>query len=263
MLLAGPGCDPRAPASVSCDLIAKGEVTPIVTKNPMPSQQKDAPTADVCEAQPSSGPTPTGGTVEALTPLQRGDLLEALDNYTSALAAITNAKDRADFDAAASKASAAIGALVQSGATASGVAAAAAPIAGNLAKASSNAVLWLVGQALDYQRLQQLRITTEAACQPMHILAIALQFAMEEQRGDDLDQLRNLLDLNLQIANRTRVTPHVSDQTYGTTIDNAQAAADAFQTVRNTNPQAMAQALSDSHDALVVAVRNNSGSLLP
>lgn len=213
----------------------------------------------MCETPVDPGLTPTSGTIKALTPLQRGGLLKALDNYTAALAAITKAQDRADFDNAASKASAAVGGLVQSAAVASGVAAAAAPIAGSLAKASSNAALWLVGQALDYQRLQQLRIATGAACQPIHVLAIALEFVLEEQRGDDLDELRNLLVLNVQAANMARAMPHATNQAYGAAIDSAQAAADAFQTVRTTNPQATAQALSDSHDALVVAVRNNSG----
>lgn len=49
--------------------------------------------------------------------------------------------------------------------------------------------LWLVGQELDYERFRQLRATTEAACEPMHSLAAALEFILEEQRGDELDQL--------------------------------------------------------------------------
>jgi hypothetical protein len=51
----------------------------------------------------------------------------------------------------------------------------------------------------------------------------------------------------------------VSDQIVGTAIDNAQAAAAAFEAVRVSNPRATLQALSDAHDALVVAVRDNNG----
>ena len=51
----------------------------------------------------------------------------------------------------------------------------------------------------------------------------------------------------------------MTDQNYGADIDDAVAAADAFQTVRGIDPQATAQALSDAHDKLVIAVRNNDG----
>lgn len=258
VLLPGPGCDPRATGPVSCDLIVKGDVTAIPIAD-TPSAQKAALVVDICEGPADPGLTPTIETIRVLTPLQRGGLLKSLDNYTAALADITKAQDRADFDNATSKVSAALGGLVQSAAIASGTAAAAAPVVGTLAKASSNAALWLVGQAHDYQRLQQMRIATGAACRPIHALAIALEFILEEQRGEYLDQLRNLLVLNIQAANIARVSPRVTDQAYGTALDNAEAAADAFQTVRTTNPRATAQTLSDAHDALVVAVRNNNG----
>jgi hypothetical protein len=99
-----------------------------------------------------------------------------LDNYTAALAAITKAQDRADFDNAAAKVSAAVGALAQSAPGPYG--AAAAPIA----KASTNAVLWLIGQDLDYRRLHELQNATGVACEPMHVLADALGVVLEEQR---------------------------------------------------------------------------------
>src|SRR5260370_23857539 len=107
--------------SVPSDLMAKG--APVPTVRPTPTKQPP--------------------------PLQRADLLRALDNYTAALAAITKAQDRADFDNAAAKVSSAVGALAHSAPGPYG--AAAAPVA----KASTNAVLWLVGQDLDYRRLQE------------------------------------------------------------------------------------------------------------
>src|SRR5260370_37647630 len=133
--------------SVPCDLMAKGAPVPTVRLTPT----KHPP------------------------PLQRADLLRALDNYTAALTAITKAQDRADFDNAAAKVSAAVGALAQSAPGPYG--AAAAPVA----KASTNAVLWLVGQDLDYRRLHELQNATRIACEPMHVLANALGVVLAEQ----------------------------------------------------------------------------------
>jgi hypothetical protein len=112
---------------------------------------------------------------------------------------------------------------------------------------------------LDYRRLRELRIATEAACEPIHVLAAALAVVLEEARGNRLDEWLTYLDLMLQALNRARTNPHTTHQTYGAAIDNAQAAADAFQTIPATDPAKTAQALSDAHDALVGAVRNNNG----
>jgi hypothetical protein len=157
-----------------------------------------------------------------------------------------------DFDNAAAKVSAAVGGLAQS---APPPYSAAAPIA----KASSNAALWLVGQDLHYRRLQELQIATRAACEPIHVLTAALGGMLEGQRKVRLRGLHGLLGLKIEAIKIARTTPHMSEQTYGAAIDDAQAAADAYQTVRATDPQATVQALSDAHDALVVAVRNNDG----
>jgi hypothetical protein len=176
-----------------------------------------------------------------------------LDNYTAALAAITKAQDRTDFDNAAAEVSAAVGALAQSATGPYG--AAAAPVA----RASTNAVLWLVGQDLDYRRLHELQNATGVACEPMHVLADALGVVLEEQRDARLRGLFVLLVRKTQALNRIRATPRVTDQAYGAAIDDAEAAADALQTVRAADPHATARALRDAHDQLVVAVRNNDG----
>jgi hypothetical protein len=257
ILAATAGCDPNAPANVTCDLMIDTQENPPAYKTQ--GSQTVAPKKNVCEPTPSPVPTPTKQTVEALPPLDRAALPKSLDTYFAALAAIARAQDRADFDSAAAKASAAVGGLAQSGATASGAAAAGAPLVGNLAKASSNAALWLVGQALDYQRLQQLRIATSAACEPVHTLAAVMNILLEEQREVRLQGLIKLLGLKLQAVGRVRQDPHVTDAAYGAALDEAQAAADAYQAVKVTNPSTLMQALIDTHDQLVVAVRNNDG----
>jgi hypothetical protein len=258
-LASGPGCDADAPNIVPCDLVVRSTAVPAVKPLDPPAKPPPIASTDICE--PTTGDTsfPTTDTVKNLPPLQRAQLLRALDHYTAGLAAVTKAQDRADFDDAAAKVSAGVGSLAQTAATASGVGAAAAPAVGAVAKASSNAILWLVGQDLDHRRLEQLQIATREACKPIHMLAFALAVILEEQRGNRLDGLLDLLSAKIQALNTARVTPRVTDQNYGASIDDAVAAADAFQTVRAVDPRATAQALSDAHDKLVVAVRNDDG----
>jgi hypothetical protein len=247
LLAAGPGCNAqtRTNSAVPCDLIEKGAAVNTVGTVVDPPQPVP-PAVDACETATDLSSKPTAiGTAKTAPPLQRADLPKAFDNYTAALAAVTKAQDRADFDAAAAKVSAAVGALAGPYATA--------------AKASSNAALWLVGQELDYRRLEELKIATGLACEPIHILAPALGVVLDEQRGDRLDVLHTVLEERIRAVNVARTTPHITDQAYGAAIDDAQAAADAFQAVYATNPEATAQALSNAHDALVVAVRNNDG----
>ncbi len=251
VLLTGPGCDFDAANSVPCDLTAEGTPAPAVHIAGKP--EPIAPSGNVCETISDLPSAPTTVSDKHPPPLQRADLLRALDHYTAALAAITKAQDRADFDNAAAEVSAAVGALLQS--VPSPYGAAAAPVA----KASTNAALWLVGQDLDYRRLHELQNATRVACQPMHLLADALGVVLEEQRDARLRGLFVLLVRKTEALNRARAAPRVTDQAYGAAIDDAEAAADAFQTVRDTDPHATAQALRDAHDNLVVAVRNNNG----
>jgi len=269
-LCRGPGCNIDATGAVPCDLAVvtrkpaeptNQDVPTLPTEADVPAVPTQAPLPDVCEPAASHLPAPSTQTVGELTPLQRTDLLSALDNYASALAAITQAADRADFNNASAKLSNAVAALAQTAAAASGVAAAGAPAIGSIAQVSSNTALWLVGQGLDYQRLKKLRAGTGAACEPIHVLAGALGVMLEEQQGNRLDGLYSLLLLRIQAVNIARVSPHITDSGYGSAIDDAQAAADAFQAVRTIHSEAIAQALSAAHDALVVAVRNNDGQL--
>jgi hypothetical protein len=254
-LARGPGCEVSATGSAVCDLMAKNGLVLSPT-----SVSADAPTEpgqDICLVPIAGVGTPTADTIKALKPLQRADVIASLKTYAAALLAVTKAQDRADFDAASGKASAAVGGLVQSAALASGTAAAAAaPLAG-LAKASADIALWLIGQELDHKRLEELRAATETACEPVHALAIALAFMLEEQRGDELQLLRQQLEWNIRAVNQLR--QQGSAQSYGAAIDAAEASADAFQNIHVTDPDALSNALRDAHDQLVLAVRNNTG----
>ena len=99
VLLTGPGCDFDATNSIPGDLVAQGTPAPAVHVAAKP--EPTAPSANVCETITDLPSAPTTDTDKHPPPLQRADLLRALDNYTGALAAITKAQDRADFDNAA------------------------------------------------------------------------------------------------------------------------------------------------------------------
>lgn len=242
-LVTSPGCDFDASNPIRCDLMVKGAPPPPVDEVSRPDSITPGPGVCQVAADIPTPPPPDGATPAAH--LKRADLLKALDNYTAALGAITKAQDRADFDNAAAKASDAVSVL-------------AGPYS-SVAKPSSNAVLWLVGQDLDYRRLHELQNATHQACEPIHVLADALGVALEEQRDARLRGLFVLLVRKTQAVNRARIAPGVTEQSYGAALDDAQAAADAFQTVRATDPHATALALRNAHDDLVVAVRNNRG----
>jgi hypothetical protein len=250
-LARGPGCGLNYTGPVACELVS----APPVPVPPLTDASNSTPSArptDVCEMSSATSPVNAAPSPTNEKPLTTADLLKILNNYTAALAAVTKAQDRADFDTAAGKLSAAVGGLAQS---AGPYGAAAAPIA----KASVNIALWFAGQALDYQRLEELRIATRAACEPIHVVTDALGLALDDQRRLRLSGLDEWSVDMVRTANVARTTPHVSDQTLGAAIDNAQAALAAFETVRVANPTATIRALSDAHDALLVAVRNNDG----
>jgi hypothetical protein len=190
VLLTGPGCDLDAANSASCDLMVKGAPVPAVHVAAKPHQSPPiAPAANVCETITDLPSAPTTASDKHPPPLQRADLLKALDDYTAALAAIRKAQDRADLDNAAAQASAAVGALAQSAPIPYGAA------AGPVAKASSSAVLWLVGQDLGYRRLHELQNATRIACEPMDVLADALEVVLEEQRDASIDAVSKKIEV--------------------------------------------------------------------
>jgi hypothetical protein len=261
----GLGCEPGGNKAISCDVIKTSDMVEEQVTAAAPPQktssalaQSAKPAEAVCQTATEASATPTKQTVAQLTPLQRAGVLDSLKNYTAALTAITKAQDRTDFDSAAGKVSAAVGALVQSAAAASGEGAAAAPAVGAVAKASTDVLLWAVGQSLDWQRWRELQRATATACEPVHSLAIAVQFMLEEQRDVELRTLREQLTLYIQAANRLRVFK-TNDQAYGDAIDRAFTAADNYQAVRATDPQGVGQSLQQAHDKLVIAVRNDTG----
>lgn len=249
-LTMGPGCNLDSTDPSPCELVA----WPAPAAKPVPAVPAKPAPPDICPAPAAPSPAMVSERAATLKPLQRANLLNAFDNYAAALAAVTKASDRAAFDTASAKLSAAVGSLTQSAAGLTGAGA-----AGTLAKATTDMALWLVGQSLDYQRLEELRRGTEATCEPVHVLAKALGVVLKDQRGIRLSGLQDLITLRVNALDRARVNKKTSDAAYGSLIDDAESAVGAYQMVRATDPMAAAEALSNAHDALVLAVRNNTG----
>jgi hypothetical protein len=251
-LARGPGCEAGTPVSEPCDLIVVGKPPPPAEPGASKAEAAKPPATkpDVCEAVPVDSASGAPESTKPPAAPTRESLPKLLDAYYAALVAITNAKDRTDFNTASAQISTAVSGLAQSAGT---------PGAGTLAKAATNAVFWVVGEGFDYQRLEELRRATRAACEPIHVLTDALATWLEEQQNLRLSGLTKLLIEQVQTANRLATTPGVTDAIYAAAIENAQTTADAYQAVKAASPKATMQALSDAHDAFVVAVRNNDG----
>lgn len=262
-LAAGPGCDGIMNSAEECDIEPTSAVprtprpvlvAPKVESEPDESKPAEKP-IDICAStQPRKRP---GSVVAAKAeePLTRAGVVKAMATYTAQLAAITNAKDRADFDSAATKASAAVGGLAKSVGT---VTAAAAPVE-PLAKAASNAGLWLVGQALDHQRLRQLQYSVEAACQDVHILSEVLGEILEKQKLGRLAALQAILRARIRAANSVPKSGPDSAKKYGAAVEEAYQAVDAIRILQASDPIGTMAKLRDAHDDLLVALRRNDG----
>jgi len=109
--------------------------------------------------------------------------LNILQGYSNALNALTNAQDRANFDKAASDLASSIGGLSAGVAVATDVGAVASPAIGGLATASTNFLLWLVGEDLDHQRLKKLKSAVDAADQSINTISKALVTALNNQKN--------------------------------------------------------------------------------
>jgi hypothetical protein len=259
-LVSGPGCtvQPPQPGTVSppCALrpVAMQNAALLAVDTAVRPQPGIRTTDDVCRPDPNPAPTSSrspADTTSASTgkapPPAAPRLLKALDDYTAALAALTTAQDRADFDNAAAKLSAAEGALASQ--------------YGPAVQASSSALLWVVGQDLDHRRLEALKVATEEACKPVHFVVDALGHILENDRRIRLLELKALLGLRLDALAKEHADRHVTDEVYGAAIDDAQAAANVLQAVKASDPQAAIDAFGNAHDQLVVAVRNNDGQI--
>lgn len=198
----------------------------------------------------------TGDAEPTLTKVEqlRGRTMSAvavLRGYAHALMAVTNAADRAAYDAAVTQLSQSVGALAKN-------ADPAAPGASIVAPAAVNLAGWVVGTALDQQRFESLKAGVNAVGtappggkSPIATVAQALGaglFALSQERQTALIAQAAIL--------QRRLKPSLSDDEYGQALSDAQATLAVLDGVRQADPNAAAKALVDAHDALLAAVND-------
>jgi len=201
-----------------------------------------------------------GGTPPALSAIEqdRGKTMAAvavLKGYADALKAVTNAADRADYDAAVAQLSGAVGALAKN-------ADPVAPGISTVAPAFVNVVGWLVGTALDQQRFDSLKAAVTIASTPqangkapIDTVAttlgsglLALSSRRQTVLSDELDALV------------TPLGPAMTPSAYQQRLIEAQAVVSVLDGLRKADPTAAAAGLVKAHAALAAAVDDPSAN---
>jgi hypothetical protein len=193
---------------------------------------------------------PTLSEVEGLR-VRTMSAVTVLRGYAHALVAVTNAADRAAYDAAVTQLSGSVGELAKN-------ADAAAPGASIVAPAAVNLAGWVVGTALDQQRFESLKAGVNAVGtappggkSPIAKVAQALGaglLALSQERQTVLIAEAGIL--------QRRLKPSLSDSEYGQGLSDTQAVLNVLDGVRQADPTAAANALVDAHDELLAAVND-------
>jgi hypothetical protein len=206
------------------------------------------------------------------------EALQALKDYAEALAAVTNAQDRAAYDAAVGRLSGAVGTILSP-------LDAAAPGSSAVVSAGINVFGWLVGTALDEQRYDTLKKTVALVGRPLkeersdeqkkadakahlachkpdpvadkayprsaiRIVTDALCNGLQAMASTQRDSLTKKVDVLLDGLN----TGKWSDNAYAKALADAQATLAAQDALRRANPGSAANGLADAHDKLVKAI---------
>jgi hypothetical protein len=106
-----------------------------------------------------------------------------------------------------------------------------------------------------------LRQQTIKACRSIKVLAGAIEFIVETQRGNRLDTLNKELREHFRTLDRIRSRSGSSDQVYMAEITATYATLDQYEAVRKVDPFALESAIDKAHDTLVLAIYNNDGQL--
>lgn len=178
-----------------------------------------------------------------------------LTDYAKALAAVTNADDRAAFDKSVTQLADAVGEVTK---FVPGGAGTIAPIAINLFG-------WLVGTALDQQRFDALksavnRVDTEVGTgtdrdKPIHAIQVALTLGLADIMSDRSGVVRQEAKILVW-----RLGRGMSEDGYRTRLTEVEALVTTLEGFRRNNPDKVGEALQDAHDKLVKAVNDPSRS---
>ena len=207
-----------------------------------------------CALYPAGSSAPAPSDVER----KRGQIMSTLSvlrEYAHALAAVTNAADRAAYDAAVAQLSGAAGALAEN-------ADAAAPGVSVVAPAAVNLLGWLVGTGLDQQRFDSLKAAvngvdnpTPSGVKPMHTVVAVLALGLENLRKVRLTvlvgQARKMV---------VALGPSLSDSAYRQQFVDAQALITVIDGLRHSDPGGTVHGMESAHGALVAAVNDPARS---
>lgn len=187
--------------------------------------------------------------------------LTALARYAAALAAITDATDRAALVADQEKLAAAVQALARqhdealvARAKAGDAGAKATPLLGDAAAASVGAIASAADAALDRQRLQALKAAVDQADGPVQVLAALIgddQAAIQAKRRASLAQYATEVT--------ERLGPVSTPASYARRLDIAIAATQQINAIAAADPRQAALKMAQAHHALREAIDAGKG----
>ena len=185
-------------------------------------------------------------------PERLSDTLVALKGYTSGLAAVTKASDRAELDVEVGKLSKSIAGLISA---VPGTGTVAAPVV----SAAINVFGWLVGTAFDQQRFGTLKNAVNLVDRPagptdekpMVVIAGLLDVSI----AGIVAKRRNQLFADAAVV-RAKIGPGIGEETYRTRLADLESILAKLEELRRSDPSAAAQGLATTHKALVDAVNH-------
>jgi hypothetical protein len=175
-------------------------------------------------------------------------VLEVLTDYSHALAAVTNAADRATYDAAVSQ----LADAVKSFSTF-------VPGIGQAAPAAISLLGWIGGTALDQQRFDSLRNAVlrvetpvkEGDKPPIFVAGETVGIALEWVSG----ARRKVLYQEADILS-WRLGPSLTEDAYRQRVTEVNALVGTLEGLRRNSPSASVTALENAHSALAAALRD-------
>jgi hypothetical protein len=196
-------------------------------------------------------------------------VLVALKGYADGLAAVTNAQDRKDYDAAASQLASSVAGL----GTALGASAPGGAAAGPALSAVTELVTWTIGEGLDAARYKTLRSAINAVGSPsidvegqktsaIQIVAdIAITPELKAVRSARITLLFRQLNARADRINSDLAaakTARVSLDRYDTPLMELASLVVTLNAIKGVDPEAVGSSLVNAHDELQKAVNDKS-----
>ena len=205
-----------------------------------------SPTAQPCAVRSHGLPMEVAQTPEQEA-AAASPVLDVLQHYVDALAAVTDAADRQAFDTAQAQLAAAVGGAAKAAGDAS---------AGTEAGAVTSLVLTAGGVFLDTRRYRALCAGVLAARDAIPIVATTLGRQMVRLRDIRMRELNEAaMRLNAPLG------PSSSPADYASRLGRLQGNVAVIETLRRSDPAKAAADMSVAHEALVAAVSDDTRQL--